>query len=304
MLVGFTITNPSGETFDFPLADPEQTGVCATDVTGLGPPTTSFVFQTIYVNDGALFNNARSEKRNIVFMLEMVGDDIPGARRRVYRAFPIKREVTIQIETQHQVYEIKGYVESVTPTIFSKNETVQVSVLCPQPFLTVPGRWEYGTAFEDATGGFEFPFSNPRDETTLEFGTRNKTSSMFFDYHGEVVCGIRLHLPLMGQPGVVSVFNHTMDTMLQLNMDQFQASTGIAPGAGMILEIDSRPETFGARVTTPTKTINATGFVTAASVWPKLQPGMNQYEVYTSKSNAVSVFSAITLYYNPLFMGV
>ena len=95
MLVGFTITNPSGETFEFPLADPERTGVCVNDVTGLGPPTTTFVFQTIYVNDGAMFNNARSEKRNIVFTFEMVGRDVPGSRRRVYRAFPIKREVKI-----------------------------------------------------------------------------------------------------------------------------------------------------------------------------------------------------------------
>ena len=99
---------------------------------------------------------------------------------------------------------------------------------------------------------------------------------MLFDYSGEVVCGIRLRLPLMGQPGMVSVFNHTSGTMLQINMDQFQASTGIAPGAGMVLEIDSRPETFGARVTTTDKTINATGFVMVASAWPKLQPGANQ----------------------------
>ena len=301
MIRGFTVTNPSGEVAEFTLSRPEDTGCLVTDISGLGTPKANILTQTVYGMDGALFNSARTETRNIVFSFAMLDGMAPEGRRRIYKAFPLKQLVTVKFITKQREYQARGYVESVTPNIFSEREAVQVSILCPQPYLETPGRWQTGIGFFNVVGGMTFPMNGPN----IAFGTQARRSGIVLDYPGEVVSGFKWYIALTGQPGLVSLYNHTREELLQIDMDLYQTISGRAPVAGDLLEIDSRPESFGAIMTRRDKTtFHATGIVTANSVWPMLQPGDNQLEMYTSKSKAVDITTEISVYFTPLYMGL
>jgi hypothetical protein len=305
MLRGFTVLNPSGDTYTFTLERPEEMGVLINDITGLGPPKSNLILQNVYNQDGSRYNAARLETRQIAFELQMIGDGIPGSRRMLYAAFPIQQPVVLTFHTDVRDYEARGYVESVTPNIFSQNESVQVVILCPQPYLTLPGNWEAGIPFETKAGGFQFPFYNNAGQASLEFNTTERVSSRSIEYMGEVPSGFMIRMPMLGNPGLVSLYNHTRGELLQINVDLYRLNTGTTPGSGHTLEIDSRPETFGAVIRQPDGSVyQATGLVTINSKWPKLQPGENALEVYTSLSRTVNVFSSVTVYYSTYFMGV
>lgn len=305
MLRGFTVLNPSGDSYTFALDRPEEMGVLINDITGLGPPKSNLILQSVFNQDGARYNSARLETRQITFELQMIGDAVPGSRRLIYAAFPIQQPVVLLFHTDVRDYEARGYVESVTPNIFSQNESVQVVVLCPQPYLTLPGNWEAGIPFETRAGGFQFPFSNSVGKAELEFNTTERVSSRSIEYTGEVPSGFMVKMPMVGNPGLVSLYNHTRGELLQINVDFYRLNTGNSPGSGYTLEIDSRPDTFGAVIRQPDGTVyQATGLVTINSKWPKLQPGENSLEVYTSLSRTVNVFSSVTVYYSTYFMGV
>lgn len=306
MLRGFSVRNPSGNTYRFDLEYPERMGVLVKDITGLGPPKANITLQTVYNVDGGRFSAARLEARQLTFELQMIGLSVPSSRRLVYEAFTIKQPVTVCFHTDARDYEARGYVESVTPNIFSNEESVQVVVLCPQPYLTLPGDWENGIQFERRTGGFTFPFDNPVGRADLQFEDILRASSRSIFYPGEAVAGFMLELPMRGNPGLVSVYNHTRNSVLQIDMDAYDKVIGRGSlGSGYILRIDSRPETFGATVKKPNGGVDqVTGYVTTTSVWPRLQPGDNQLEVYTSLSRTDDVFSAVTVYFSSYFMGV
>lgn len=305
MIRGVSIKNHSGEEYTYELGKPYDTGVCITDIAGLGPPKADLTVQSVYNMDGGRFSVARAQTRNVVLAMEMVGDNPPSARRLIYRAFPIKELVRMQFLTDSSVYEARGYVESVTPNIFSDKESVQVSVICPQPFLTEKNSFETGRGFFSVSGGFQFPFTNQIDKAELQFGDQQRSSSFTVNYPGEIVTGCRFELPMLETPGIVSIYNHSRGTVLQIDMDLYAAIDQKTITRGYTLEVDSRPDSFGARVKRPDGTIfQASGMVTTNSVWPKLQPGPNDLEIYTSKSRMVNVLDGAVVYYSPLYMGV
>lgn len=301
MIRGFTVTTPAGEKTTFTLARPEETGCLVTDVTGLGTPKANIMVQTVYNADGGLFNHARTETRNITFSFQMLDGMAPAGRRRIYRCFTLKRLVTVTFHTDARDYEARGYVESVTPNIFTEKETVQVSIVCPQPYLETPGRWQSGIGFYTVGAGITFPIKGPG----ITFGTQDRASSITLDYTGEVMTGFKWWIPMTKNPGLVSLYNHTLNQVLQIDMNVYENVSSKVIGPGYTLEVDSRPETFGARVHQANNTtFHATGIVTASSVWPELQPGINQLEVYSNKARIVEASTEISVYYSPLYMGL
>lgn len=126
----------------------EQKGFIIGGITGLGPAKGTINSVDIASGDGSTFNMSRIESRNIVFDLILtevynhnynpprVTASIEKVRNNAYRIFPVKEYIEIGIITDNRgsVYTC-GYVESVEPDIFSKEERLQVSIICTDPFF-------------------------------------------------------------------------------------------------------------------------------------------------------------------------
>lgn len=157
MIKSFTVTNFRGEELHLELDNPWETGLIIKSVDGLGPPKANINTTEVVTTDGSRFNSARLIQRNIVFYFvftEVVkslsgfvsdSDDafvtdseietIEDIRLKTYKYFPLKRPLTIRVETDKRVLQITGYVESNEPSIFSSQEGCQISVVCPDPYF-------------------------------------------------------------------------------------------------------------------------------------------------------------------------
>lgn len=185
MIRSFTVTNTLGDSIKIDLAEPEKSGFVIVSVTGLGPAKANIVTSEISTNDGALFNSARMNSRNIVFNLLFwdtnSGESIEEIRLKSYRFFAPKKKLTLLVETDKRTAEIVGYVETNEPTIFSKSEGAQISIICPDPYFYSAGKdGTMRTVFSGDDPLFEFPFSNESlTENLLVFGeVQLKTSNV------------------------------------------------------------------------------------------------------------------------------
>lgn len=199
MINSVTVINHRGERKKFVLADPEQSGFAITNITGLGPPNADIHTTELSTNDGAVYNSARATSRNIVIsFVFFFSPTIEAVRLESYKFFPIKKYVTLQIETDTRTYVAHGYVESNTPTIFSNQEGCDVSILCPNAYLNAIDEFgEYSDEVADPSQ-FEFPFSNESlSNGAIEFGIIRPMSDFEIFNPSMVETGFILRLRLI-----------------------------------------------------------------------------------------------------------
>lgn len=143
MIKSITVTNYLGDSIKLDLARPEESGFVVTSVTGLGSGKANINMTEIATNDGSLYNSSRLPSRNIVISLKYLWQStIEDVRQLSYKFFPIKKKLTLLIETDNRQAEIEGYTEANDPNIFSKDEGSDISIVCPNPFFILPEKTE------------------------------------------------------------------------------------------------------------------------------------------------------------------
>ena len=170
MIREIKITNFNNDTKTLYLNQPEASGFAIEKVNGLGPIKANIITTNIANLDGAIFNSAHANYRNIVFSIYFVGiPDIEDARMASYRWFYKKQKIKIRVKTDSRECECIGYVESNEPDIFSKKEKTTISIICPDPYLYSVSETEYN--FSGINSYFEFPFSNESvQDKLIKFG--------------------------------------------------------------------------------------------------------------------------------------
>ena len=164
MIKTVTVTNYLGESLTLELSNPFDIGINVRSIEGIGPPKGNVNYTEIASGDGGQFNSARASIRNITMQLGLMPvPTVEEARHRVYKYFPLDQQVTLRFETDKRLCEITGWVEECEPDIFSDDETIDVSIVCPDPyFYSVDS--QLGTVnFSGVVDEFEFPFENSPD---------------------------------------------------------------------------------------------------------------------------------------------
>ena len=141
MITSIICTTPFGGTTTLSL-DPTQSPYIVKNIDGLGPVSANIARTSYVTKDGSIFQNARTGDRNIVLTLGLNADysttDDPYGelRRGLYPVFYPQSEVKLVIaSTSMETVEITGWVESLEPTIFSKDPDVSISIICPDPYF-------------------------------------------------------------------------------------------------------------------------------------------------------------------------
>ena len=112
--------------------------VQATNIEGLEPVEATVNTSPYASIDGAYFTGSNVADRNIVIDLlpkpDWITWDVATIRNHVYKYFMPKSFVRLTFEsTERAPVEIFGYVETCKPNIFSKDNEIQVSIICPSP---------------------------------------------------------------------------------------------------------------------------------------------------------------------------
>lgn len=235
MIRAVTFTNYLGDSIRLDLARPEESGFIIKSVTGLGPGKANINTTEIATNDGSLFNSSRMPSRNIVISLAyMWKDSIEDVRQLSYKYFPIKKKLTMLIETDNRQAEIEGYVESNDPTIFSKDEGSDISIVCPNPFFYSAGKDGINTTiFYGVEALFEFPFSNESlKDPLLEMGEIKNETEQVVVYNGDAEIGVTITIHAIGEASNITIYNTGTREVMRIDTDKLEKFTGSGIIAG------------------------------------------------------------------------
>lgn len=229
MIKSATITNYLGESITLELRNPWKTGIAVKDITGIGPVKADVNMTKISSGDGSRYNSSRVGTRNIVFTLILLEfPSVEEARQLTYKYFPVKKPVTIVIETDNRIGKIVGFVESNEPNIFSKQEETQISIICENPYFTnMRGGETNIVAFFGTEPAFEFPFSNESlEEPLLEFGIIKLRHEEIVRYDGDVETGFIIRMHAFGEVRQITIYNTGTRESMKLDTDKLKTITG------------------------------------------------------------------------------
>lgn len=166
MLYKVEATNVRGDVLSLPF-DSFSNGFVVKDIDGLGPVKASLVSSSFAGVDGTQYQSARRDERNVVVKLELKPDYISttvrALRTQLYSFFMTKTPVTLKFyDTEiSTVARIDGRIESCQPSLFDRNPTIDISIICFDPdFVDVTG---YTSISSTISGTTETPL--PYDGT-------------------------------------------------------------------------------------------------------------------------------------------
>lgn len=230
MINSFIVTNHLGESLELVLADPDSSGLAILSVTGLGQVQADVNLTDLAGSDFHSVNSAKLTKRNIVFKVKYWGNDIEKSRHIADKAFPVKRNVTIQVNTDYRQLVTTGIVEKNEPDIFNKSTTGQISVLCPDPFLYTID--DSIVPFGGIEPKFEFPFPNEDNVIdsngwdTFEFGNIRVIKEKSIYYTGEAETGITIQVDAIGVVRDLAFYDLNDYQRIKINDDIIASITG------------------------------------------------------------------------------
>lgn len=158
-------------------------------VEGLTPPKAKITTTAIANFDGERFKHSKMEMRNIVITLKINGD-VESNRILLYDFFDNGQYCKIYYTNSSRKVFVEGYCENVESDLFSQSQTMQISILCADPF------WKsINTELVDLSqsiGVFEFPFSI--DTNGIEFSNFIENKETLVVNYGDVQSGIIITL--------------------------------------------------------------------------------------------------------------
>ena len=277
MIKSVTVTNYLGDRIKLELTRPEESGFAIKDIQGLGPGKATVNTTEISTTDGGLYNSARLSSRNIVIsVIFLWKDTIEDARQLSYKYFPLKRKVTLLIETDNREAEIEGYVESNEPTIFSNMEGTDISIICPNPYFYA--RESMTTVFSGIEPMFEFPFSNESlVSPTLEMGSIQWASDKVVYYDGDAETGVTMTIHAIGEASGITIYNVGTRESMTIDTDKIEQFTGSGIDAGDDIIICTIPGSKSIVLQRDGVTTNILNCLDRNSDWFKLSKGDNVF---------------------------
>lgn len=237
-------------------------------VQGLTRPPAQINTATAGTVDGAFYNSARLEMRNIVIAVIPFGD-IEGNRQRLYDTFPLPHTpCTVYFENKNRSVKIQGYVETLEGDLFQNRETIQVSIICPRPY------WQdlttIYTELSQTLARFEFPFSITEPIPISEY-TEYPVATVINS--GDVISGLVIHGSVTGAVSGLMIYNST--TRQYIGFDYaFQSGDEIT--------VSTLSGSLSARLLRQGQTINLMQYLATGSTWLKLALGENNFTFSTA----------------------
>lgn len=227
MIRKLIITNYLGEVVTMVLTNPTDSGFAIESIEGLGPTKANINITDLSAMDGSVYNSSRATYRNIVIRIILMDNpDIETSRQKLYDLFPIKKKVKVEVVTDNRDAVIEGYVEQNEPTIFSKRESSQISIICPDPYFYSNGE-NSETVFSGVESNFEFPFeNNSLTEKMLEMGLIINETSKNIKYNGDEEIGFNAYIHILGNVTNLSIYNITSNEYMAIKSDIIEQITG------------------------------------------------------------------------------
>lgn len=182
-------------------------------VEGLNPPNAQINRSTAVGMDGSNFNSSKLLERNIVITLKLNGE-IEKNRIELYRYFKTKEWCKIYYTNNSRDVYIEGYIETNEVSPFNDKETMQISIICPDPYFK-----SLNEIIEDISKTlalFEFPFSIEKNEP-IPFSEIDKTKITNVINESESEAGMIIEIDFLNHVEAIQLKNTTNGNTMTLN---------------------------------------------------------------------------------------
>lgn len=187
-------------------------------ITGLNPPKAQINTTKMATLDGKKFNSSTLNERNIVITVKLNGD-VEKNRIRLYSFFRPKEWCKFYYKNNSRNVFIEAYTENVECDLFTNNEIMQISLLCPEPYFK-----DVQEIIDDISkilSKFEFPFSI--DEEGIEFSTLDTSKITNAHNSSEMDTGVIIDIDIYSHIEKLLIKNTSTGETLTLNY-QFQSN--------------------------------------------------------------------------------
>lgn len=259
-------------------------------IDGLTPPKAQIYTNSIANLPGERFKHSKIEMRNIVINLRINGD-VERNRIELYNYFAPSKWCKLYFKNETRKVYIDGYVETMEADLFVINETVQVSIVCPNPFFKSVDM--VGSDLTFVSNGFEFPFAIP--SYGIEFSTilDNKVSVLI--NRGDVEAGIIIEISTAYIPITNPViYNYETGEFLKINAT-------VGRGERIIVNTTKGEKSIIRKSNSGTETNIMNSLDLNSSTWLQSSPGVN-YFTFSADSGAEMLNVYISQ--NLLYLGV
>lgn len=280
MIYSISVTNEQGETLELELAHPEKSGYAVISADGFEPPKATINKMGLGNNDGNLFNSSRIDSRTITLKLQLMEgkETVEDLRQKLYKYFLIKKQVTIVTKTDNYTLKAFGYVEKNEPDIWSKKEVVNLSIVCPDPYL-YRASGNVKTSFSTVEPKFFFKFSNNSvKHPKLEMSRIEHKKYRNIKYDGDMDTGLIIVMRASGGPVKnITIFGVALKQTMKINTDKIAEIVGEGFIDKDSIEIDTRIGHKKAVLRREGKEYNVLNAITKDSDWFKITKGSNLF---------------------------
>ena len=184
-----------------------------TEVKGLNPPKAKVNFSDIAGMNGSLFNSAKAEVRNLVLTV-LPQTPVEKNRLALYRFAQVAQWCKIYYSNGSVDVQIEGYVETVEGSLFSKTQSLQISIVCPQPYFEE--LHEIHNDISSLISNVEFPFAIEAEG--IEFSYINHDVLSTVTNVGDVETGIIVEITARGEVVNPVIYDNTSRGSIALNI--------------------------------------------------------------------------------------
>ena len=240
----------------------ERGGIYLDRVEGLNPVKAELSAVSSPYVDGARLNNVRIGVRNIVIYLEL-HRSVEENKALLYQLFRKKKEGTLYYKSAERDVYIKGYVEDITPDQYSNPVTVQIVVVCFDPYFIDAQAIVTEIARNIPKLHFKLAITEPRP-----FGiySENRTQTLIND--GDDQLGMFIHIYASGRAEIPKIYNDETGEFFEI---------GIELMAGDEIVINTNQGEHAVTLIRAAQEFNIFVAITRGSSWLQLDVGENTF---------------------------
>jgi hypothetical protein len=301
MILAITSVNEAGEVFRIPLSDDPNAEFVVLNATGLGAPPAVINTAGGY-SDGERVNSSRVTMRTIELTIAVPGQ---GAieninRNKLYRHFPIKREIEFRVTTDARTLTTQAWVKTLEYSMFSELQNASITLVVPNAFFTELDLND--TVVDGIEPMFEFPFSNESLTEPMLVMAEIKTQRLLtIAYGGTIETGITVRLDASGDVYGINIFNNTLNQSLRIDTTIIQDMTGTIFTSGDSLFIDTRVGRKSVKLLRLGQITNVLNALNPDVGWITLAEGTNDI-LFTADNGFENLSGSIE--YSTLYQGV
>ena len=240
----------------------ERSGIYIDRVEGLHPVKAEHSATSSPYVDGARLNNVRVGVRNIVIYLEL-HRNVEENKALLYRLFRKKKEGTLYYKSTERDVYIKGYVEDVTPNQYSNPVTVQIVIVCFDPYFIDAQALVTEIARDMPRLHFALSLTAPRP-----FGIYGENTTQTLTNDGDEQLGMLIHIYANGRAEIPKIYNDDTGEFFEL---------GIELMAGDEIVINTKQGEHAVTLKRAAQEFNIFVAITRGSSWLQLDVGANTF---------------------------